>query len=62
MEDMEYKDYKLANGEPFGDGTQFARHYLGDDTWYAHLKDENIKMWYSKLYNDIVERGEWVEC
>ena len=63
MEDMEYKDYKLADGKSFSDGTLFVRHYLGDDTWFAHNEDETIAdIEDSKLFNDIVKRGWWVEC
>jgi hypothetical protein len=62
MEDMEYKDYKLANGNPFSDDTLFVRHYLDDDTWFAHKKDSIKFLADSKMYNNIVKRGWWVEC
>lgn len=62
MEDMEYKDYKLADGEPFGSGTLFVRHYLDDDTWFAHKKDGVTFLEDSKIFNKIVECGDWVEC
>jgi len=63
MEDMKYKDYKLADGKSFSDGTLFARHYLDDYAWFVHREDgQIIHLMNSELYNSLVENGYWVEC